>query len=366
MRASEYRVVLFAGPPLSSRQGIVVLIFGDCLVERCEVRRAMNALLQQRNEDLRKLQGKLPGSVPYDNHRPINVPARCDGKTLMECVTSVYPQVSESQWLLWFSEGHILFGEDRADPSTTVRGGQQFRHLFPDTTEPEVDAAVQILAEEQEFIVVYKPAPLPVHPCGRFNLNTLTSLLATVYPREDLRLVHRLDANTTGVMVLARTRSVATELRQQFELNQVQKQYLVRCVGHPPDKDFICDDRIAKETVEGGTRELRHNGQKSRTRFHVLEQFADGTAVLHAFPETGRTNQIRLHLWGRGTPVLGDPTYLVDSQRVANQTLTLADPPMCLHAQRLSFRYPRTENLVHFQASEPAWMGDVSLSLWSS
>lgn len=318
----------------------------------------MNATLQQRNEGLRQLQGQLPGSIPYDNVRPINVPASCDGKTLLECVTSVYPQVGESQWQLWFSEGHILAGDDRADPKAIVRGGQQFQHSFPDTTEPEVDAAVRILTEESEFIVVYKPAPLPVHPCGRFNLNTLTSLLATVYPGEDLRLVHRLDANTTGVMVLARTRKVATHLRQQFDLNQVQKQYLVRCVGHPPAKEFVCDERIGKRTVKGGTRELRHDGQESRTRFHLLEQLADGTAVLRAFPETGRTNQIRLHLWGKGTPVLGDPTYLVDGQRVANQTLTLADPPMCLHAQSLSFRHPRTEEMVCFRSREPAWMSD--------
>ena len=322
----------------------------------------MDAVLRQRNEDLRRLQEKLPGSVPYDNLRPINVPARCDGQTLLECVTSVYPQVSETQWLLWFAEGHILFGDDRADPDAVVRGGQQFQHLFPGTTEPDVDAAVQVLAEEQEFIIVHKPAPLPVHPCGRFNLNTLTSLLAKVYPHEDLRLVHRLDANTTGVMVLAKNRRIATDLRQQFELNQVRKQYLVRCVGHPPDMDFICDDRIAKETVEGGTRDLRHDGKESRTRFHVLEKLTDGTTVLHAFPETGRTNQIRLHLWGRRTPVLGDPTYLIDGQRVANQTVTVGDPPMCLHAHRLSFRHPQTEKLIHFQANEPAWMSGSAAS----
>ena len=213
----------------------------------------MNAMLQQRNDDLQKLQEKLPGSVPYDNVRPINVPARCDGKTLLECVTSVYPQISQTQWQAWFSAGHILFGDDRADPDIMVRGGQQFQHLFPDMTEPDVDAAVRILAEEREFIVVHKPAPLPVHPCGRFNLNTLTSLLATVYPKEELKLVHRLDANTTGLMVLARSRQAATDLRQEFDLNQVQKQYLLRCVGHPPNADYVCDERIAKESVRGGT-----------------------------------------------------------------------------------------------------------------
>lgn len=320
----------------------------------------MSAMLQQRNEQIRKLQKQLPGSVPYDNLRPINVPARCDGKTLLECVTSVYPQVSESQWQEWFAEGHILVGNECADPKAKVRGGQQFQHVFPGTVEPEVDAAIQVLAEQRDFIVVHKPAPLPVHPCGRFNLNTLTSLLATVYPQEDLRLVHRLDANTTGVMVLARTRQAATDLRQQFDLNQVHKQYQVRCVGHPQDDDFVCEERIAKETVTGGTRVLSRHGQEARTSFRVLQRLPDSTAVLHAFPETGRTNQIRLHLWGRGTPVLGDPTYLVDGQRVANQTLTLDDPPMCLHARRIAFRHPQTGQTIHYESSDPIWTTQVS------
>jgi RluA family pseudouridine synthase len=322
----------------------------------------MNATLRQRNEDLRQLQGRLPGSLPYDNVRPINVPARCDGKSLFECLIMVYPQVSEAEWNLWFSEGHILFGDVPADPNVRVRGGQQFSHLFPNTTEPDVDAAIEVVTENTAFIVVQKPAPLPVHPCGRFNLNTLTSLLSTVYPQDELRLVHRLDANTTGLMVLARTRAVATDLRQQFELNKVQKQYLVCCSSHPLTDEFVCDEPIAKETVAGGTRELRQDGRESRTRFRVLEKCADGKAFLHAFPETGRTNQIRVHLWGMGLPVLGDPTYLADGQRMANQALTLADRPMCLHAQRLSFTHPRTGAALHFQASDPVWAGEPGTS----
>ena len=159
-------------------------------------------------------------------------------------------------------------------------------------------------------------------------------------------------------MVLARTREVATNLRQQFELNKVQKQYLVCCSGHPLTDEFVCDEPIAKEAVAGGTRELRHDGRESRTRFRVLEKFADGKALLHAFPETGRTNQIRVHLWGMGMPVLGDPTYLANGQRVANQTLRLADLPMCLHAQRLAFAHPRTGSTLQFQASDPAWSGE--------
>lgn len=317
----------------------------------------MNATLQQRNEELRQLQGKLPGSIPYCNVRPINVPARCDGRSLLECLATVYPQVSEAQWNSWFSEGHILFRDGPADPNVRVRGGQQFIHQFPNTTEPDVDAAIEVIAEESGFIVVQKPAPLPVHPCGRFNLNTLTSLLSTVYPQDDLRLVHRLDANTTGLMVLARTREVACDLRQQFDLNKVRKQYLVRCTGHPSTDEFVCEEPIAKEASAGGTRELCYGGRESRTRFRVLEKCVDGKTLLHAFPETGRTNQIRVHLWGMGMPVVGDPTYLAGGQRVANQTLSREDPPMCLHAQSLSFTHPRKGEALHFQAMNPSWAG---------
>ena len=316
----------------------------------------MNAMIRQRNEALRGLQEQLPGSVPYDNVRPINVPARCDGMSLFECVCLLHPHVSANQWQEWFRAGHILLGEMPVAPEIPVRGGQQYRHLFPDATEPEVDAKIEILAEEPQFVVVYKPAPLPVHPCGRFNRNTLSSLLDTVYPSGELRLVHRLDANTSGVMVLARTRSAATDLRQQFELNQVKKQYLVCCVGHPTEDKFICEDRIAKETDAGGSRAVSSDGHDSRTRFRVIQRCPEGTTLLLAFPETGRTNQIRVHLWALEMPVLGDPTYLAGGQRVASQTLLLTDPPMCLHAQSLSFRDPGGDQPITFVSRDPDWV----------
>ena len=327
----------------------------------------MNVTLHERNEQLGQLQQQLPGSIPYDNLRPINVPARCEGMSLQECLKEVFPQVSQAQWNSWFSDGHILHRDARADRNAPVKGGQQFWHLFPNTIEPEVNACVKIMHENACFVVVQKPAPLPVHPSGRFNRNTLISLLATVYRDEELRLVHRLDANTTGVMVLARSREAATSLRRQFESEDVHKQYLVCCLGAPQRDDFVCDQRIAKETVAGGARELRSDGQESRTRFRVMERFSDGKTLLQAFPETGRTNQIRIHLWGLGLPVLGDPTYREGGQRVSNQTLDLSDPPMCLHAQRLSFKHPETGKNVQFHADDPAWVAErKNLSLTRS
>ena len=105
----------------------------------------MNVTLHERNEQLGQLQQQLPGSIPYDNLRPINVPARCEGMSLQECLKEVFPQVSQAQWNSWFSDGHILHRDARADRNAPVKGGQQFWHLFPNTIEPEVNACVKII-----------------------------------------------------------------------------------------------------------------------------------------------------------------------------------------------------------------------------
>ena len=314
----------------------------------------MIVTLHERNELLGQLQQQLPGSIPYDNLRPINVPARCEGMSLQECLKEVFPQVSQAQWNSWFSDGHILHRDARADRNAPVKGGQQFWHLLPNTIEP-VNACVKIMHENACFVVVQKPAPLPVHPRS-IQRNTLISLLATVYRDEE-------PGWCTGWMRIQQGDGSGTlpgschQFERQFESEDVHKVSGLLS-GTPQRDDFVCDQRIAKETVAGGARELRSDGQESRTRFRVMERFSDGKTLLQAFPETGRTNQIRIHLWGLGLPVLGDPTYREGGQRVSNQTLDLSDPPMCLHAQRLSFKHPETGKNVQFHADDPAWVAE--------
>jgi RluA family pseudouridine synthase len=233
--------------------------------------------------------------------------------------------------------------------------------LFPDTVEPDVDTRIEILWEDDSLIAVYKPAPLPVHPCGRFYLNTLTSLLQYVYEPAELKLVHRLDANTTGLTLLARNREVATRLRKQFENNCVGKRYLVRCAGNPNEDLFGCSDPIARRRRRAGLRATHKDGDEAMTEFRVMRRHSDQTALLEARPVTGRTNQIRIHLWAMGMPVVGDPAYLKDKQLVAAQTLPLGAPPMCLHASSLSFTHPATGQASKLTAPAPAWV-DVGSS----
>lgn len=310
---------------------------------------------KSRNEQFQDLIRSRISAKPYDNIRPINVPARFDGQTLYECLISMHPHVGQEQWQQWFQLGHILDGDRPVPMETVVRGGNQFQHLFPNWVEPEVNVEIEILCEDESIIAVSKPAPLPVHPSGRFNRNTLVSLLGTVYSTADLRVVHRLDANTTGVIIFARTAAVATVLRDQFETNQVKKTYLVRCAGHPDKEEFCCNEPISRERGPSGLRSVDSNGNQAMTAFQLLRCLDDGTAILRAMPTTGRTHQIRIHLWALGYPIVGDPSYLPNGETAATQTLGICDPPMCLHADQLQFHHPATRQPITIPSSKPDW-----------
>jgi len=227
---------------------------------------------------------------------------------------------------------------------------------LPAITEPDVNADIRILHEDEAIIVMQKPAPLPLHPSGRFNRNTLQSILHTVYHPQKPRPAHRLDANTTGLIVFTRTRHFAGMLQPQFARGEVQKTYLANVAGHPVADEFFCAAPIGTEPGEVGNREVDEvNGLPSRTEFKVITRNADGTTLVEARPLTGRTNQIRIHLWELGYPIIGDPVYLPNKQLGDTQTLALEAAPLCLHAWRLTFKHPLSKQRVTYETEKPEW-----------
>jgi RluA family pseudouridine synthase len=203
---------------------------------------------------------------------------------------------------------------------------------------------------------VNKPAPLPMHAAGRFNRNTLHFILNKAYYPEKPKQAHRLDANTTGVVLLTRTRHYAALVQPQFAHGAVEKVYLARVQGHPPADAFTCDAPISIGPRVAGTREVdAEEGLPARTDFRVRARDADGTAWIEARPVTGRTNQIRVHLWHLGFPICGDAMYLPNRQLGTTQTLGVDAPPLCLHSWRLSFVHPLTRKRVGFEAPLPPW-----------
>lgn len=313
--------------------------------------------LEERHARLRALSSPLPGSAPRDQIRPITVPADCDGNRLIDVLCRVVIHAPERFWQSRFAQGLLLDESGQiCTPDRIVRTGERFLHRFADVVEPDVNLDVRILHEDESLIVVNKPAPLPMHSGGRFHRNTLMFVLDAVYAPQKLRPAHRLDANTTGLLVIARSAYAAKKVQTQFARGEVDKRYLVRVIGRPSQENFVCDAPISVQAGEMGSRFIdAENGQRAQTRFRVLQRDADGTALLEAQPMTGRTNQIRVHLWHLGYPVVGDSVYLPDHELGDRQTLDIDSPPMCLHAWQLTLKHPLQREQVTFTAEPPEW-----------
>ena len=310
--------------------------------------------LSERQKQWDRYTTKLPGAEPYDHERPLRVSERFSGLSVAQFLEAVKTHLSPDDWRHIVDRGQLRRRGEILQEEDIVSAGDILIHHQPAHVEPHVGTALSFLYEDEDWVVVDKPAPLPAHPSGRFCRHTMTYLLDQIYHPQRIRLVHRLDAATTGVMILARHRKAAALLQRIVENGGFDKTYLVRVQGHPTEDRFGCDLAISHEPVEG-LRRVDPDGLAAETRFKVLHRAEDGTAVLEASPVTGRTNQIRLHAWALGLPVMGDPLYLPGGKTKSDAEFATTDATLGLHAWRLSFQHPLTGKRFEFEAPRPAW-----------
>lgn len=313
-------------------------------------------------EKIRALENKianvtapLPGAAAEETRRPIHVTEHFHKWHLLAALCAMHPHVEEKTWRERIAEGRLVsYGGIPRATDHVVHAGERILHVIPPAKEPEVAADIRVLWMDEALLVVDKPAPLPMHSGGRFHRNTLQHILNLALQPWVPRAVHRLDANTSGVVVFARTRHFARVLQNAFLQGEVEKIYHARVAGHPGEDQFLCEAPISNGPRNGGLREVEEEGLAAKTEFRVLRRDADGTSLLEAKPITGRTNQIRLHLAHLGFPIVGDPAYGAGAAG-GPQTLAVNDPRMCLHAVSISFRHPQSGAEVSFRSHREDW-----------
>jgi 23S rRNA pseudouridine1911/1915/1917 synthase len=239
----------------------------------------------------------------------------------------------------------------RARPSSAVRAGEVLLLRRPAPIEPDVPRDFAILHQDASVMVIDKPAGLPMHTTAKFWKNTLTALLRERYPDEPMQMAHRIDRETSGVLLIARTRAAASYLTLAFARRRVRKTYLAIVEGAPPDEGVIDQPIKLLDTKSRVMMGPAPDGLPAVTRFRVLERFAEH-ALVEASPETGRQHQIRVHLATLGYPLVGDKLYAGGEElfmRACDEGLSpeMLDavgglPRHALHAHRLTFPHPDT------------------------
>lgn len=211
--------------------------------------------------------------------------------------------------------------------------------------------ALEVLYEDDALLAINKPPGMVVHPAPGHQRGTLVSALLHRWasPGEGLDpgrlgIVHRLDKDTSGVLLVARTPDSLAELARQFRVREVRKEYLALVVGAPRESSGTIEAPIGRHPTLRKKMAVRPQGRSARTRYEVLERL-NGLTLVRAFPETGRTHQIRVHLAALGTPVACDPLY-----GRSRTTLSMPLGRQALHARAIEFTHPDTGVRLRIEA----------------
>ncbi len=294
----------------------------------------------------------------------LRVPPECNGWRLDHYLKFRIRRLSRSRIQKIIDEQVYFADGRRARASSAVRSGEIVCLDRPAPKEPDVPRDFTVLADDETFLAIDKPAGLPIHTTAKFWRNTLTALLRERYPDEPLQVCHRLDRETSGVLLIARGGAAGSHLKQAFARRGVSKTYLALVHGIPSPAAGVIDRPMkVLDTRTKIMMGIADDGLPSVTRYEVVEAFPRH-ALLAVSPETGRQHQIRVHMAHAGHPIVGDKMYRASEAHFIAYCDGGMTPELleafdgldrhALHAHRLTFPHPRTGAPVTVESPLPA------------
>lgn len=282
----------------------------------------------------------------------IKVPLEFKGKRLDVALSSLLG-FSRSKSQALFREGKVLVNGKEAKPSLILKGEEKVHFSIPERDlsglKPE-DIPLEIIFQDGFFAVINKPQGLVVHPGAGRTTNTLVNALLSKFPfplpgsTDRPGIVHRLDKDTSGLIIVAKNEVAMNNLSLQFQERKVQKVYLALVHGVVGPEEGRIEIPLGRHKEDPKKFAPRILGKEAVTEFKVLKRFFD-YSLLELKPQTGRTHQIRVHLSFIGHPVVGDPVYGKPNPWGIKGQL--------LHAYSLDFLHPITGEKLHFEAPLP-------------
>ncbi len=254
---------------------------------------------------------------------------------------------------------NVLLNQEKAKPSVKLRSGDKLSMEIPEPETLDVaaeDIPLDIVYEDRDLLIVNKPKGMVVHPANGHQTGTLVNAvmhhcgadLSSINGVQRPGIVHRIDMNTTGLLVICKNDKTHKALAEQLKVHSITRKYAAVVCGNIKEDDGTVDAPIGRSKKDRKKQAIdRWNGREAVTHYHVLERFGDYTLV-ECQLETGRTHQIRVHMASIGHPVLGDDVYGPRSCpfKLEGQTL---------HAKVLGFVHPGTGQYVEFDSPYPEY-----------
>ncbi|MDE2272546.1 MAG: RluA family pseudouridine synthase [Xanthomonadaceae bacterium] len=303
--------------------------------------------------------GTATSAKDFSSVRTVEVGPEREGQRLDNCLAALLKGVPKGHVYRLLRTGQVRVNGRRAKPDTRLAAGDRLRIPPVRTAEREASGTPPpsmldevrraVIFEDRDFLAIDKPAGIASHGGSGVAFGAIESMRAA-RPNEHLELAHRLDRDTSGVLVFARSRRGLAGLQELIRTGQTTKQYLCLLTGKLQRVKFDVNAPLRKSTLAGGERMVRvdSDGKPALTFFREIERFRD-TSLVEATLATGRTHQIRVHAAHAGHPLAGDPKY---GEREANKRFrALGLKRMFLHAAR--FEFELDERAYSFSAPLP-------------